>query len=215
MFAVIFEVEPKRERWDEYLGTAKSLKPELEQIDGFIDNDRFKSRRREGRLLSLSTWRDEKALVRWRTLAVHHEAQERGRFEIFADYHLRVGEIVADSDGAAALPQQRLDETEIAAAKCVTLTELAPGGVPRGDADPAELLRADGAGSLAHESFESIYAAGKLLLLQSWRDAEIAQSWAPGRVEGYALRHRRVRIIRDYGMFDRREAPQYYHPVRR
>jgi hypothetical protein len=28
-------------------------------------------------------------------------------------------------------------------------------------------------------------------------------------------RLRRVRIVRDYGMFDRREAPQYYPPVER
>jgi len=27
------------------------------------------------------------------------------------------------------------------------------------------------------------------------------------------LRHRLMRNIRDYGMFDRREAPQYYPPV--
>ena len=63
MFAVIFEVQPKPERWDEYLELAKLLKPELERIDGFIDNERFKSRRTEGRLLSLSTWRDEKACL--------------------------------------------------------------------------------------------------------------------------------------------------------
>jgi hypothetical protein len=38
-------------------------------------------------VLSLSTWRDEKALIRWRTLGVHHEVQEKGRFEVFEDYH--------------------------------------------------------------------------------------------------------------------------------
>jgi len=27
------------------------------------------------------------------------------------------------------------------------------------------------------------------------------------------LRH--IRVVRDYGMFDRREAPQYYPPVKR
>ena len=33
MFAVIFEVQPKSERWDDYLGIAKTLKPSLEKID--------------------------------------------------------------------------------------------------------------------------------------------------------------------------------------
>ena len=93
MFGVIFIVEPKPSRFDEYLELAKSLKPEIEKIDGFVDNERFRSTRREGRVLSLSTWRDEKAVVRWRTLGVHHSAQEKGRFEIFDDYHLRVGEV--------------------------------------------------------------------------------------------------------------------------
>ena len=216
MFAVIFEVQPKGERFDDYLETAKRLKPEIERIEGFIDNDRFRSRRREGRLLSFSTWRDEKALVRWRTLAVHHEAQERGRFEIFEDYHLRVGEIVVDTAAKEPLVQQRLDETEIAAAKCVTVTELTRAeGAPRAAGDPARLLGAFDAGALEHEAFESIYTTGKLLLLQSWRDAPAAEQWRPGAVDGYSLRHRRVRIIRDYGMLDRREAPQYYAPVPR
>ena len=30
MFAVIFEVQPKSDRWDQYLDLAKQLRPELE-----------------------------------------------------------------------------------------------------------------------------------------------------------------------------------------
>ena len=97
MFAVIFEVKPRKERKDDYLALAKSLKPELEKIDGFIDNERFGSKRTEGLILSLSIWRDEKAVIRWRTLGMHHEIQAKGRAEIFEDYHLRVGEITADT----------------------------------------------------------------------------------------------------------------------
>ncbi len=94
MFIVLFEVQPHEHLFDEYLATAKLLRPELEAIEGFIDNDRFASARTEGRLLSLSTWRDEKSLIRWRTHGIHHErGQERGRFEIFADYRLRVAEV--------------------------------------------------------------------------------------------------------------------------
>jgi heme-degrading monooxygenase HmoA len=85
MFAVIFEVQPRQERFDEYLEIAKSLRPEIEKIDGFIDNERYASKRQEGRILSLSTWRDEKAVIRWRTLALHHQAQEKGRSEVFED----------------------------------------------------------------------------------------------------------------------------------
>jgi heme-degrading monooxygenase HmoA len=59
MFSVVFEVYPKREAFDRYLDLAKELRPILERIDGFIDNERFQSSRRPGWILSHSTWRDE------------------------------------------------------------------------------------------------------------------------------------------------------------
>src|SRR5215469_8994790 len=131
MFAVIFEVNPKPERWDAYLGYAKMLRPELEQIDGFVDNQRFSSLRRKGWLLSLSIWRDEKAVIRWRTHARHHEVQNKGRTEVFGDYHLRVGEIIADNQLPAGeiLREQRFDETA-AAAKLIVLADALLQGLP-------------------------------------------------------------------------------------
>src|SRR5579864_6950183 len=97
MFSVIFEVYPKHEKFDLYLELAKGLRPILEGVDGFIDNERFESTRRPRWIFSHSTWRDEKSVVRWRTVAKHHETQQRGRDEVFQDYHLRVGEIVLDT----------------------------------------------------------------------------------------------------------------------
>src|SRR5205823_14489743 len=131
MFAVIFEVNPKPEQWEAYLGYAKLLRPELEQIDGFVDNERFSSLRREGWLLSLSIWRDEKAVIRWRTRARHHEVQQKGRSEVFGDYHLRVGEIIADNrlPSGHMLHAQRFDET-VAAGKVIALSDAAPKGLP-------------------------------------------------------------------------------------
>jgi heme-degrading monooxygenase HmoA len=220
MFCVIFEVQPKEDRFDAYLEQAKHLKPRLEATDGFIDNERFSSRRTPGRLLSLSTWRDEKAVVRWRTQAEHHRAQERGRFELFADYHLRVGEVIADSapPAAANLEQRRFDETEAGAAKLVTITELVAHTGTTGTLPAVLGLEAGAAGLIEHEVFESIYTRGKLLLLASWRAVDAAARWMPRPPAGAgdsALRHRAVRIIRDYGLFDRREAPQYYPEVER
>src|SRR5579864_4041694 len=98
MFAVIFEVKPKPERFDEYLDLARLLKPDLENIQGFIDIERFGSKPAEGLILSLSVWADEKAVVRWRTFALHHEVQKKGRSEIFENYHLRVGGIAMDTN---------------------------------------------------------------------------------------------------------------------
>ena len=35
MDAIIFEVRPVKERYDDYLNIAAALRPELEKIDGF------------------------------------------------------------------------------------------------------------------------------------------------------------------------------------
>ena len=86
MFAVIFEVMPKPEYREAYLGIAAALRPDLERIDGFLANERFRSLSREGLVLSSSLWRDEEALLRWRNHAPHRRAQARGRDELFAGY---------------------------------------------------------------------------------------------------------------------------------
>jgi heme-degrading monooxygenase HmoA len=218
MFAVIFEVNPKPEQWDSYLGYAMSLRSELEQVDGFIDNERFSSMRRPGWLLSLSTWRNEKAVIRWRTFARHHEIQEKGRSEIFRDYHLRVGEINADNqvpDGQN-LSEQRFDETA-AAAKLVALAEAVPTGL-RAEPDASMIAARLGAPDpMTHpeladwDVFESIYRPGKFVLLTSWLGAAAADRWPAPTLDG--IRQRRIRVIRDYGMYDRAEAPQYYPAV--
>ncbi|MGH2896828.1 MAG: antibiotic biosynthesis monooxygenase family protein [Solirubrobacteraceae bacterium] len=213
MFSVIFEVFPVPERLDEYLGLAKRLRPILESIDGFIDNERFESQQRPGWILSHSTWRDEKSVVRWRTVAEHHAAQEQGRQEILSDYHLRVGDVTTDTAGP--VHGQRYDTTEIGTAKVVTLTEITPaptGAFPRDVELPEALGLSPGhEGVIDQDAFASIYTPGKLALLVSWTDTDASSRWTPKTSPELAeLRHRTVRVVRDYGKFDRREAPQYY-----
>lgn len=218
MFAVIFEVQPRADRWETYLGLAGALRPELEAVDGFIDNVRYGSLRREGWVLSLSTWRDEKSLIRWRTKAPHHAAQERGRMEVFRDYHLRVGQVTSDTrpPPCATVQEQRLDETEDGAARLVSIVELPrPVGLAD-DASPEAVGRALGLqetapGLVAWDVFDAILTPGNLLLLLGWRDAAAADQ---GECAVPAdARQRRVRVVRDYGMFRRHEAPQYYPEV--
>ena len=102
--AVIFEVEPDPDRFDAYLGLAASLAPQLAAIDGFISNERFRSRRYPGRLVSLSLWEDEAAAIRWRENAFHRSAQGRGRGGLLKGYRIRVGNIV-DGPGDLVLVQ--------------------------------------------------------------------------------------------------------------
>jgi heme-degrading monooxygenase HmoA len=96
MIAVIFEVEPEAGRNDAYLQIAAELRPELEKIEGFLSVERFQSLTNSGKILSLSFWRDERAVANWRNLIAHREAQRAGRNGIFADYRLRVAEVVRD-----------------------------------------------------------------------------------------------------------------------
>lgn len=96
MIAVIFEVQPQVGRESEYLDTAAAIRGELEQVEGFISVERFASLSQPGKLLSLSFWRNEAAVKRWRTLEVHRQAQTAGRGGVFADYRLRVAEVVRD-----------------------------------------------------------------------------------------------------------------------
>jgi heme-degrading monooxygenase HmoA len=213
MFSVIFEVCPKPDQFEEYLGLAKRLRPMLERIDGFVDNERFESRLRPGWILSHSTWRDEKSVVRWRTVGEHHDVQQQGRQQVLGDYHLRVGDVTADTDGRVR--EQRFDTTEVGAAKVATLTESTPpAGVDLATGSalaPALGLDPADPGVVEHDVFASIYTRGKMAMLVPWRDAGAAGRWTPASTSPAAVvRHRIVRIVRDYGMFDRREAPQFY-----
>jgi len=114
MIAVIFEVWPAAGRKDDYLDLAHELRAELDQIDGFVSVERFESIYEPGKYLALSFFRDEAAVTAWREHAEHRIAQARGRGGIFADYRLRVAEVVRDygPDNPAQAPQSRRGLTE-------------------------------------------------------------------------------------------------------
>jgi heme-degrading monooxygenase HmoA len=222
MFSVIFEVHPRPDQWDAYLGHAKMLRPELEQIEGFVDNIRYRSMTREGWILSLSGWRDEKSLVRWRTRAKHHEVQEKGRSEILLDYHLRIGQLTQDTrlpDGHA-LREQRLDETETGNATTITLidaqrpAEWVKGTSP-GDVAQWLGLIPNSSGLVGWDVFDAVLTPGDIILLASWQDQAAAEAFEGAVSLKDGTRLRRVRVVRDYGMFERHEAPQYYPDVPR
>jgi len=105
LIAVLFEVAPHPQGKAAYLDLAAALRPQLEKIDGFISIERFESLSRPGVLLSLSYWRDEAAVQEWRGIDTHRAAQAAGRSKLFADYRLRVCEVLRDygmSDRAQA-----------------------------------------------------------------------------------------------------------------
>jgi len=96
MMAVIFEVQPAPGQRGAYLDAAAALRPLLEDIDGFLSIERFESLGTPGKLLSLSFWRDEEAVARWRQAEAHRATQQAGRARIFDGYRLRVAAVVRD-----------------------------------------------------------------------------------------------------------------------
>jgi len=115
MIAVIFEVEPRAGKKDDYLDAAASLRPLLSKIDGFISVERFESITQPGKFVSLSFWSDEDAVRRWRNLEAHRRVQSAGRNAIFADYRLRIAQVVRDygmSDRGEAPEDSRLAHSD-------------------------------------------------------------------------------------------------------
>jgi heme-degrading monooxygenase HmoA len=96
MIAVIFEFQPAEGQTAEYFDLAGSLRKELDSVDGFLSIERFESVTSPGKFVSLSFWRDEEALARWRNIEKHREAQARGRGGVFSDYRLRVASVIRD-----------------------------------------------------------------------------------------------------------------------
>jgi hypothetical protein len=60
-----------------------------------------------------------------------------------------------------------------------------------------------------------VLTPGDVILLTSWRDQVAAEAFEQTVSLDEGRRLRRIRVIRDYGMFDRREAPQFYPEVRK
>jgi len=99
MVAVIFEVIPTREGKSEYLKIASELRTFLENRDGFISIERFQSLTEEGKILSLSFWRDESAIETWRNVLEHRAAQKKGNYSLFHSYRIRVAKVIRDYTG--------------------------------------------------------------------------------------------------------------------
>ncbi|KAL8386825.1 hypothetical protein RB599_002129 [Gaeumannomyces hyphopodioides] len=220
MFVVLFETKPSPAHQSTYMSIAASLKPSLSLVDGFLSNVRYRSLTRPGWLLSLSTWESERALVRWRATKTHHGAQARARDGVMEDYHLRVGQVLGGDGGAG-----RLDTTEVGAAGCVVLVygrfdspsdcpsdvaELAASmGLPLDGRDDAALKEQ---GLVAWDVFQAVDGSGELVLLSSWRDEAVGSRFH-GQVGDSQLsqgKTHKVRVLRDYGKYDRREAPQFF-----
>ncbi|KAG8527983.1 uncharacterized protein KY384_006899 [Bacidia gigantensis] len=216
VFSVIFEEKHNSEHWSTYVAGAKILRPISESIPGHIDHILYRSLTREGWNLSLSSWANEKALVRWRTTKEHCKYQDMGRNKLLVDYHLRVGLNVQDSHGAAAAGS--LEQTEVGDATMILLHDIVKSPDWVKEKTPENIanslgLRQQQLGLVQWDVFDEVLQPGHVLLLSCWKDQSATLAFEGEYNWENGVRLRTVQIVRDYGMFDRREAPQYYPDV--
>ena len=96
MIVVVSETWPDPERKQDYLALVAELQPALHAIDGFISSERFESCSEPGKYVSVSRWRDEQALGRWRNLEEHRIVMAKGRSGILKDYRIQVTSLLWD-----------------------------------------------------------------------------------------------------------------------
>jgi heme-degrading monooxygenase HmoA len=198
MLALLFEVTPKPGADQRYLDFAARLRPDLEKHDGFLFIERYRSLARPQTILSHSLWRDEASLAAWRTYEPHHHAQVAGREKIFSDYRLRIAHVLrVRAPGKPEWISERRSSYNDPQARAPRFVVIAIGS----SAGPV---------GKASESFESLVTPGSFITLWEGTDLDAASALAPATATS-----RICEVERDYGMQDRREAPQYYPPVHR
>jgi len=205
MISVLFEVQVREGHADRYLDLAASLKPKLVAMGGCLFIDRFKSLTRANLLLSYQIWQDEGSMTAWRVEPHHHRVQEMGREKVFSDYRLRIAQLIHEARPGkpAWQPERRTPYNDPARRPPTYLiaTESKNAQLP-----VQTQWRSD--------VFESVYRPGQFAHLVDLPDHQSglnlgAELFADPSTEYFRI----FEVMRDYGMFDRTEAPQFYPPI--
>jgi heme-degrading monooxygenase HmoA len=207
MISQFFEVLIKDGRVNTYMDLAASLKPALTAMGGCLFIDRFKSLTRENLLLSYQIWQDEGAMTAWRVDASHHRVQETGREKVFSDYRIRIAQVIHEARPGRPIwqPERRTPYNDPA--------RRPPTYVIASESKNPDLPVTT---QWRRDSFESMYRAGYFAHLLDLPDYQSgldfgAQLFADPTTEYFRI----FEVMRDYGMYDRTEAPQYYPSVNR
>ncbi|MEP3524773.1 MAG: antibiotic biosynthesis monooxygenase family protein [Hyphomicrobiales bacterium] len=201
MQVLLFEMEPRDGHEAHYFSHVEKLRPLLAKHEGLLFIDRFKSLSRPKIILSHSLWKDEAAISKWRTDATHHQSQAAGRYQHFVDYRIRISH---------ALEVDNRDENPS--------TWSAEGSYRSADAADTRLL------VITASKGEPYKGSGELFTSVNHQDTYLTIKTAASTQEATRLAQAAkqdtsvTRVIisnvsRDYGMFDRDEAPQYFKPA--
>jgi heme-degrading monooxygenase HmoA len=207
MIAQFFEVETKPGHRDQYLELAASLRPALDAMGGCLFIDRFQSVSRENLLLSYQIWQDEGAMTAWRVHARHHRIQEIGREAVFSDYRIRIAQVIHEARPNKPLwqPERRTPYNDPArrAPTFVLAVESQTDKLP---------VKTE----WWHDAFASVYRQGQFAHLIDVPDQQSGIAFGDRLFAESTTEYVRIfEVMRDYGMYERSEAPQYYPPVER
>jgi heme-degrading monooxygenase HmoA len=207
MISQFFEVQARDGHVNTYMDLAASLRPALDAMGGCLFIDRFKSLSRENLLLSYQIWQDEGSMTAWRVNAGHHKIQETGRERVFADYRIRIAQVVHEARPGRPVwqPERRTPYNDPA--------RRPPTYVIASESKSAELpATTDWRG----DSFASMYRPGTFAHLVDLPDYQSGLDFGEQLFADPTTEYFRIfEVMRDYGMYDRTEAPQYYPPVSR
>jgi heme-degrading monooxygenase HmoA len=96
MIAVIFEGIPHEGKMKKYLAMSPKYKEQLANIEGFISNERYQSCADPNKVLSVSFWKDEASIKKFRELEMHLEDERTGREVLFKDYRICIAKVSRD-----------------------------------------------------------------------------------------------------------------------
>ncbi|GKQ49211.1 antibiotic biosynthesis monooxygenase [Bradyrhizobium sp. Ce-3] len=207
MISQFFEVQIKDGHVNRYMDLAASLKPALNAMGGCLFIDRFESLTRKNLLLSYQIWQDEGAMTAWRVDAGHHAVQKIGREDVFSDYRIRIAQVIHEArpDRPIWQPERRTPYNDPA--------RRAPTYVIASESTNAELPVET---QWRHDSFRSMYRDGQFAHLVDLPDYQSGLEFGARLFTDPTTEYFRIfEVMRDYGMYDRGEAPQYYPPVPR
>lgn len=192
MQSVLFDVLPKPGHVEQYFSMAAHLKPIVEQNPGFISVERFANLQKKDWYLSFSCWKNEQSLAQWRCQPDHNGAQVCGRNKVFDDYRLRVSTVKEEKTLNVEIIRERIllligqfDEVQ------VTLTNS-----PLSDFN--------------NQSYQGILDPKRGISIIEFSpntlvDNKLMHLSAPDSVKLFWFG-----VLRDYGMFDRAEAPTQF-----
>lgn len=189
--AVFFDVLPKSGFVDTYFAMALGLRSIAEKNTGFVSVERFKNLQRPDWYLSFSNWGDEESLTNWRCQPDHASAQVCGRSLILEDYRLRVASELPNRSATAELGKAELVTAYVGNFEAIK-----------------NALSSNTPSNASPKYFQGVINPERGIALAECSADQAIQLNNDSKSDLFDVCC--FSVVRDYGMFDRAQAPQQF-----